>query len=379
MKVSSRRGLALGAMAALLITSTFAQAETTVADGKLTFSGYADMRYTNVTIEDNAAELGNPQSGFGIEDGAFYSTFSKDKLKLVLDVPFRRFKKGDDSGSGANANESNTNKILFGGDKTQIYAQWAFNENFSLSMGQWDTIFGVEVNDSKDRTFMKTGIVYDNMIPVTHTGVMGAYSMNGITARLFAANQSDHGSYGDDTSTAQNGEYGASLGWANDMWHAQFGYTSRSVVKQQTTIDNSKHDDRTMMDLIVGMNMNNLAVDIEYTTIKDPSKQVLTAATDDSEDDGTGLLALVTYKMNDDLSLGVRYEMIDNDPGKDNTYKEATAYGVAVHYNMAANMQFRAEYDAIDYSDDDLTSTTGLGMKKDWSDKRFILGALASF
>jgi hypothetical protein len=379
MKVSSRRGLALGAMAALMISTIAQAAETTVADGKLTFSGYADMRYTNVTLEDEPAAVGdsNPQSGFGIEDGAFYSTYTKDNLSFVLDVPFRRFKKGDDSGTGGDANESNTNKILFGGDKAQIYANWKFNDAVSFAIGQMDTRFGVEVNDSKDRIFMKTGIVYDNMIPVTHTGVMFDYSNNGIMAHAFAANQSNHGSYGDNTSTANNTEYGDRLGWANDMWRAQFGYLTRS--EQKTGAGTNEHDDRVLMDLIVGMTMDKLMVDVEYATLKSPNKDTLTTAAapsaeaTDEEDDGTGLLALVSYKLTDEFTAGVRYEMIDNDPAASGNFKEATAYGLAVHYNLSANMQLRGEYDTIDYKQKDAT------FGKDWTDKRFILGALASF
>ena len=383
MKFSARSGIAsFGVVAALLVSASFANAQ----EGKLSFSGFADLRYSNYTIEKDGPTVSsaNAESGFGIEDGAFYVGYAKNNWSLFLDAPFRRAKASDDSDL-AGGEASNSNKILFGGDKAQVYAKYQIMEGLHFQVGQWDTIFGIEAKDSKDRLFGKTSLVFDKMVPVTHTGALIGWAGHGFHAKGMAANANGKGTLGSDTPAAANDtsgnnktEYGAAFGWANEMFRAQLGYLSRSSNKVNSAP--LEHDSRTLTDVTFGVTWEALSVDLEYAMIDDPSKNTLTTAdapsaeATDSEKDGTGLLALVGYKFTDEFSLGVRYEMLTNDPGLSASWKDATAYGVVIHHKLDENFQARAEYNM--YSYDNISTAANA---KDWDESRFNLALLASF
>lgn len=385
MKFSARSGIAsFGVVAALLVSASFANAQ----EGKLSFSGFADLRFSNYTIEKDGPNVStaNAESGFGVEDGAFYVGYAKNNWSLFLDAPFRREKNSDDGGvAGTTGNGSNGSNILFGGDKAQVYAKYMIMEGLHFQVGQWDTIFGIEANDSKDRLFGKTSLVFDQMVPVTHTGALLGWAGHGFHAKAMAANANGKGTLGNnapaaanDTSGNNKTEYGAAFGWANEMFRAQLGYLSRSTNKVNSAP--LKHDSRTLTDVTFGVTWEALTVDLEYAMIDDPSKNTLTtnaavaAESTDSEKDGTGLLALVGYKFTDEFSLGVRYEMLTNDPGLSAQWKDATAYGVVVHHKLDENFQARAEYNMYSYDNISTAATA-----KDWDESRFNLALLASF
>ena len=51
------------------------------------FGAFADVRYTNYHVKENPLVAdGHPESGFGLEDGAFYANYDKDKKMYVVDV-----------------------------------------------------------------------------------------------------------------------------------------------------------------------------------------------------------------------------------------------------------------------------------------------------
>lgn len=103
--------------------------------------------------------VGTGDRGFTINDAAIY--LAKDfgsGFAAMIDLPF--------------ASESATdNTVTFGQEKAQAFVQWNHGV-LSTKFGQFDTIYGVEQNDSKDRFFADTGIIKASQIPVTHTGAL---------------------------------------------------------------------------------------------------------------------------------------------------------------------------------------------------------------
>lgn len=311
--------------------------------GKLSFSGYADLRFTNYAI-NNLNVSGNPESGFGVEDGAFYATYEKGKVLLTIDVPFRRAKVSDDLNPNPNgthqANASNSSLIQFGGDKAQIYGKYKVLDYLAIDVGQWDTPYGVEVNDSKDRVFGKTGLVYDYLLPVTHTGAMVEFSMGPFSAKGFAANPNNKGSFGDSASGDNNTEYGGTVGFSNDWLRGQVGYMSRSIIAANGT----DRADRSLIDATAGTTLGPFTIDFEFGVLNDPSKNTLTAGdATDREEAGLGFLALATYKIIDPLLIGFRYEHLDKDPGGTGI-SQANAYGGSLHYKLNSQLELRTEY-----------------------------------
>jgi hypothetical protein len=339
----------------------------TTPNSPFRFGGFADLRYTNFSIKDNPlVASGHPESGFGLEDGAFYGNYDKDNLSVFLDVTFRRIKDADINPAATKPNQSSNGNFAIGYDKSQLYLKYKLDSMFVVDFGQFDTIYGVELNDSKDRIFGKTGIVYDYTLPVTHTGIMVEFLSNGFYAKTFAANPNNKGSFGSSASGDDNTEYGAALGFNNELIRSQVGYLVRPVNKAS----GSGSGNRSLLDVILGTTLNSFSLDVEYCQVTDPSKNTLTAgdATDD-ENPGNGILALATYKFTDAFLIGARYEMVNDDPAAINV-KSTTAIGGSINYRLSPELGFRTEYISYD--------SKGVNDAK-WKDSRFNVAALLTF
>lgn len=331
------------------------------------FGAFGDFRYTVFSAPENPSVTNaNAESGFGLEDGALYGSYEKDRLTVVADLSFRRQKDVDIDAAATTPNQSSNGNIALGVDKSQLFVKYRVSPVWSMTLGQFDTIYGVELNDSKDRFFGKTGLVYDATLPVTHTGVLVEAALNGSYAKILAANPNNRGSYGSSTARDDKTEYGAAVGHANDLWHGQVGYLSRSVLKAS----GSDFGSRTLLDVLFGMSLGSWAFDLEYNQTSDPRKDTLsTGDSSDLEKPGQGFLALVSYKYGEDLVLALRAEQLKDDPSASSIDTVSSA-GLSVGYRVAPELQLRSEYISYDYKN--LTGTT-------WKDSRFSLSTLFSF
>lgn len=335
--------------------------------GSFKFSGFFDARYTDFVAKKNPLVANShAESGFGLEDGAFYANYEKNKILVVADLPFRRGKDIDYNTAATTPNQSSNGNIVFGVDKAQLYLKYKATENFLIDMGQFDTIFGVELNDSKDRVFNRAGLVYEATLPVTHTGLMLEYSRSGAYTKIFAANPNNKGSYGTSTTKDENTEYGGAIGYSNDLVRCQIGYMSRSILRA----DLLKTENRTLADGTFGLTLGPLSLDFEYAIVTDPSKNTLTS-TDaaDSESAGTGSFVLVNYKVTEALSLGLRYEALDKDPSS-LSLQTATSSGANLQYKVDSNLSLKTEFIGYDYK---------TVSEEKWHDSRFSFATLVSF
>lgn len=335
------------------------------AELSIKFSGYLDVRLSTLDNHKNASlDSGNAESGFGLEDGAFYINVEKEKYSLVVDLPVRRFKDADDNpGTG---NNSNNSKILIGGDKAQLYGRIKAADHLILNVGQFDTPYGVEVNDSKDRYFNKTGLVYDATLPVTHTGVLAEIPLNIFTLKVFSANSNNKGSLGNSTTGDNQYEYGTAFSGAKDNWRFQLGAMARPITKANGTSKGA----RTLYDATAGATFDKLSVDVEYSVLSDESKNTLTPSDSaDKEKDGSGAMLLLTYQLRPEWNLGARIEHLDQDPAAaSNKTVDSSAFGV--HYKPHGDYELRSEYITTQYKKVD-------GSK--WDQTRFNLGVLFFF
>ncbi len=316
------------------------------------FSGFFDFRLSSVAAKDDTAGVpnANAESGFGLEDGAFIVNYEKDRLSAVVDIAFRRQKDSDaikptsTTPAPTIPNQSQNSNFSIGVDKSQAYIKYKITPDFLIDLGQFDTIFGVELNDSKDRVFGKTGIVYDYTLPVTHTGAMLEYSKNGYYAKGFAANPINKGSYGTSSTGDDRTEHGAALGYSNDLFRTQFGYMSRLISKA----DGSGYSGRSLLDITAGVTLGAFTLDFEFSKIDDPNKNTLTSTNSaDMEKAGQGYLALMTYKISDPVLFGLRYEQVKDDPlnSTSTTFDTVTASGASLHYKVRSDLELRTEYD----------------------------------
>ncbi len=332
--------------------------------------GFIDFRFANYVVPKDSPDVAtaNAESGFILEDGAFQASYEKDKVSVTLDVPFRRALAGDATKTGAQYNAGNV--IVFGADKTQAFGKYKAASNFTMYLGQFDTLFGVELNDSKDRVFGKTGLVYDLTLPVVHSGVMAEVGLGSITTKLFAANPNNKVSYGTSSSNDATNEYGVAFSYSSDMFRGQVGGMTRLIDKLGQTTQGQ----RTLIDVIVGGTFGSLSVDLEYNQLTDPTKNTLTAAATDTENAGVGILGLINYKFSDEFSAGVRIERVTDDPVGGSSagvksFKTADSQGLSLAYKLAPEATFKTEFTGYKYKNT---------ADKEWSESRIYAGAVFS-
>lgn len=344
---------------------TAPHAEVLPAPSPFKFSAFANFGYTTQSPNFDPSEPeARAASGFGLEDAAVYANYDKEKISFIADLAVRRAKTRDQV-AGSTSNASSTNNIALGVDRSQLYLRYRATTELAVYAGQFDTIYGVELNDSKDRLFNKTGLIYDQFLPVTHSGVMVEFAKAGAYAKALAANPNNQNSYGTDSSAGQNTEYGGAVGFANDMIHAQVGYLSRPVARK----DGVGRGDRALLDAVVGVTHGPFAFDVEYARLSDPAKATLQPADPAAaERAGNGLLLLGSYKIGD-FTFGARFERVQGDPAKIKQ-DEATSWGATVHYRLSPDLELRSEYMDVRYTPVGAESVGG---------GRFQVSALVTF
>jgi hypothetical protein len=251
---------------ATLALSGFASAEAVeLAGGKLKINGFADgqLEYT----KEQASR------GFFLNDAALYVTAGGEKVSLFVDLPF----------SGGTAN----NDFSVGTGKAQAYVTLKPANGFEFSMGQFDTIYGLELNDTKDVVFTSQGLVFAAALPTTHQGAMVAYSTQGVTVKALVSNPNNQGILNDN-----NPEYGAQVSYAHgDQFNLALGYLAHNQRGAAGT--------DTLVNFVAGANfgMINVGAEVDYNKVGDA-------------DAAYGYLGQIVAEANQELSFGVRGEWL---------------------------------------------------------------------
>ncbi len=322
----------------------------------ITVSSFFDFRHSQFRKEGATRPEENEKSGYLLEDGAVYFKFKKDKLEALVDLPFHR-----DAGTGTdNAN------FQFAATKAQAYGTYEILESLKFTFGQFDTIYGFELNDSKDRLFGNAGLVYAQTLPIVHSGAMLQFSHSGFVAKLLSANPADRDSLGS-TTNDQNLESGIALGYSYEMVRGQVGHLTRA----QNGLDDEGAQ-RSLTDILLGVTLGPVDLDAQYSIVKNPQKNTLTASTTDSEKAGSGLMFIAAYKPLDSLKVAARYEMLENDPGGTGYYKAQSLSGV-LHYLVHENLTARLEWMDINTERRAAFATDLRG------ENRMDIGAIVSF
>ena len=332
--------------------------------GKLTFSGFANFRYTAFSAPyDSGVPNAHAESGFGIEDGALNAVYDIDKVSFTADIAVRRFKDGEfTSATGTITNQSQTDRLHVGADPSELYVKYKADDHWTFDLGQYFGIIGAESGQSRSRTFTKSALL-SGLLPSVQTGFMTEYANSGWSAKVEAANPNNKGTYGTSATGDENTEYTAAAGYSNETFQSQLSYMTRPI----NAVDGTRSD-RTLMDVTIGATLGAFSLGAEVTRIDDPSKNTLTGASD-HENAGFAYLALVNYKLNDKDLLGLRYEKLTDDPGG-TSLKSADSYGLSVHHRLHQNVDLSAEYNIYDYQN--VAGST-------WRNGLFSIGAILSF
>ena len=172
----------------------------------LNWDAYADVAARLPNKETFMWTQGTPVTkGFGLNDGALYLSKDFSRATAVVDLPFY-------------SSDSN-NDFAFASQKAQAYVSTNFGP-VAVKLGQYDTFFGVEANDSIARFFAAQGLMKTFVLPSTHTGVQATYAFgNQFTVRGQIANPNSFGLL----KTGTDPEVGGQFRWDSGPTFAAFG------------------------------------------------------------------------------------------------------------------------------------------------------------
>ena len=294
------------------------------------FSGYLDMRMNAIDNDENpnTASSGNPESGFSIEEAALYALAEGNDFSLFLDLPLSREEVNS---------VSNTNELVLGEDRAQAYLKLLLKNNINLIMGQFDSPYGVEANDSKDRLFAKTGLLYDHAIPVTHTGVSLEATMDQVMWKLLVANSNNKGSLGSSPNEDNQYEYGFAFGFNNEKLKTQIGYLTRPIEKNPGAGNGS----RNMIDLMLGVKFEKVILDFEWAQVKNDVKA--------NKKTGDVFLIMPSFQMTEKVLVGLRYENLNDDVEGTGTFEKANSFGLTGHWTYNEMIKFKADFVRLNY------------------------------
>ncbi len=277
------------------------------ADSPVKLGGFVDAQgiYTKVDPEANNTGV----AGWEINDGAIYLSSQMGETKFMLDLPFAY--------TATSAAGSNNNDFSWAQDKAQAYMDWN-QGNWGFTLGQFDTPFGFEVNDSIGNTFTSQGLLYASSgTPVTHTGIMVHADLGVVTAKAIVSNSANQGN-----KNADNFELGGQLSYAQDNMRGSFGYVYLDLGAKV----------RHYVNFMAGATFDKIAVDAEFNILKNN-----TVATTDT---GYGFLLNGVFSATEDMNLAAKFEMGKKLPSNYSTW--LMAFGPQYAVNSA--MKLKADY-----------------------------------
>jgi hypothetical protein len=243
-------------------------------EGVVKISGFLDAQY----IQNDHQEL---TRGFLINDGALYLTTTTEGVDFKIDLPFRMF-------------TQNSPNFDLGLTKAQAFVGQKLSNGFRWKVGQFDTSFGFEGNDTVDVLFTRQGSVYNFTDPFVHTGMLLGYDFNSeLGLNFYMDNPNDRG-----VLTGKNIQYGLQLVDASSTSRFSAGF----LVNQDPTTQEMNY----YLDVTSGITMASFSIDTELSY----NKRYDLPTPESSTTQGLGVLLQFAYTFTESLSFGSRTEYV---------------------------------------------------------------------
>ncbi len=292
-----------------------------LAHAETKLSGFADIQYSGATDAWD-------EQGIYLNDAAIYLNHTAGSAEFLLDLPF-----------SSSAGES----LLWAQEKVQAYLKLSFTPEFAIQTGQFDTLFGFEANDSKDLHFSAGGLLYNNVLPTSHMGLMGIYSVGAAKINLFAANPDNQGIL-----SGKNPDLGIQIAYE---------IAEDDPISVGALISSEGGKNKTLLNIVGGFDVTeNLRADLEFDIVSDPALA----------DTTLGYLLNLEYSLSEKHVWGLRTEYLFN--GRNDETPTHSQFMVAVGPKCLVNenLSLKAEYNL------------GLNRTAEGSDNKVINGARVS-
>lgn len=139
------------------------------AGGGFKLGGFADGRFAWNSATSNT-------SGFSVADGAVRMSHEMGGSSFAVDLPFFT------AGAG-------NNTFSVGTTKAQAYVQHKYDGGIWWKLGQFDSVLGVDGNDTDEFFFTSASLMDQNIdLQMTHTGLMAGWAGSGFGFNVMIAN-----------------------------------------------------------------------------------------------------------------------------------------------------------------------------------------------
>lgn len=234
---------------------------------------------------------------------------------------------GKDFGDGNSAlidlafNSAATPAFNFASTHSQAYVQ-VTRSNIVTKVGQFDTFYGVEANDSRDRYFANMGAIKAYVHPLVHAGVTATMTQQKLTFRGLIANPPGKGSMANDDTP----EFGIHGSYSNYDIKGGAGIllSDSGTGKQRTNM---------LIDVTGGMQVESLLLDGCFDYKKTAGADRATVA--------VGIFG--SMPTSDVMSLVGRFELLKDPVIAGAQVDSALNLGVGATYRIATEVQLRGD------------------------------------
>ncbi|MCB0392435.1 MAG: outer membrane beta-barrel protein [Bdellovibrionales bacterium] len=290
----------------LLILSSYSKfsfAEELISHGQWTFDGFVDLRYQE-------GDLNSYSNGFLFHDGAVQILGEfKNNYSLYLDISLGWQKEVDSNNDGVPDNFENTWGVAK--DRAQAFLMHK-NSIFKIILGQFDSPFGFENNDSRDLFFAKHGLMFRLYTPTTHLGVKAeAKIIESIEFHVIASNPQGQGSY-----AGESPEYGVQILFRSGDFYLLPGYYTRR----------EQNESYSLWNFYAGLNTKVYNLHLEFNSYTEPQLKK----------SSMGYMLLGAVRISDWWTLATRLELADRLQTKTSTFLESiyqTSFSLHYHIN----------------------------------------------
>ena len=251
----------------------------------LNWDAFIDVKAVLPSKEDGVVDR-----GFSVNDAALYLAKDFSNASAIVDLPF-----SSTYGSGG------ANGFAFAQTKAQAYVHMNFGA-LGVRVGQYDSFFGIEANDSIARFFANQGLLKGTGVtPLTHTGAQLVYSASRFTVRGQVANANGAG-----TMTDADPEVGVQARFDGGGFFAAVGG------EYGTYRTNASDKTNYLFEVLGGMVVNKftLGAQLDVRKFSGASASGPNTAYPASDKTGFGLGLLGTYEFSDALALGARVDFV---------------------------------------------------------------------
>ena len=316
---------------ALVVLSALTLSTVASADDAAKFGGFVDAQTTVGTAKFAKTDNGTYRLSNKINDGALYFSKSLGGGSAAIDLPF-------------NLITSGATNLNFANSQAQAYVNYGYSNGVSWRMGQFDGIFGLERNDSKDVLFTEVGQIRKLAQPIVHTGLMVGYELSKtLNFQALVTSVADTGPL---TITSRNNaagnktyEYGGKISYS-DAFRLSLGtlmHKVRDVALVGAT--NASNESESYINVTAGTKVDHLNLDVEYTTKSYYAASTITPNRKEKVT-GSAIGAIASYELNDSTNVAARFQTLSKIDASHYSMMEVT---VGPQFQMTKDLRVKAD------------------------------------